>query len=184
MFDQTTIWAQLRAGEREALRVLFTAYYDDLLRYGLNIMPQEEIVKDQIQQLFVRLWEKHPQLPTKVNVPAYLLRALRYALIDEIRQQKRRSELAIERSDLFSFSVESSWIEREIEEEKKHYLQQALKQLSERQREVLFLRFYNQIPYREIAEIIGIRYQSVRNTAHRALSSLRQYMAQQKKNAS
>lgn len=52
-------------------------------------------------------------------------------------------------------------------------LQEALKSLSPTQQEIIFLRFFNRIPYPEIAEIMGMRYQSVRNAAHRGFKKMR-----------
>ena len=55
-------------------------------------------------------------------------------------------------------------------------LQQALDHLSERQREIIHMKYYQQLEYEEISDIMDLNYQSARNLVNRALSVLRKEM--------
>ena len=55
-------------------------------------------------------------------------------------------------------------------------LQNAMKELTDRQREIIFLKYSKNLSYEEIGEILGINYQSIRNLTHRAVSELRKAM--------
>lgn len=55
-------------------------------------------------------------------------------------------------------------------------LQKAMKELTDRQREIIFLKYSKNLSYEEIGEILGINYQSIRNLTHRAVSELRKAM--------
>ena len=167
------IWEQLCKGEQAALSDLFRLYYGDLQYYGQQFFGDATIVEDKIQEIFLRLWEKHNRLPKTDNILGYLIRSLRNALIDESRKQESQQK----------FINHLEWLTVRINEEenlerieKRKQLQIALSQLNEEQREIIFLRFYNQLPYKEIAEIVDIKCQSVRNTVYRAMKILRATM--------
>jgi len=168
------IWSQLRKGQRKALASLFDRYYELLYQYGIRILPHPESVEDEIQQLFVRLWERRRKLPEVPMVKAYLLRALRNALLDEIR--RRKQVLTVSKARMVpttTFSAETNWIKLEQDDERSEQLRQAISTLPDRQRELIFLRFYQGLSYPEIALLLDIEYQSVRNTVHRAVKAMR-----------
>ncbi len=71
------------------------------------------------------------------------------------------------------FSREELLINNEAKIEQKDKLQQALNQLTDQQKEVIFLRFYNGMSYKEIEEILSINRQSVRNHVYRGMETLR-----------
>jgi len=164
------LWEQLRKGNREALSSLFQLYYGDLLHYGQHFYKHDPIIEDKIQEIFLHLWEKQAKLPLANNVLGFLIRSLRNALIDESRRQQSQQKLMEDVKWLNSLPASED--DTQIIEDRKR-LQSALLQLSEVQREIIFLRFYNHLPYQEIAAVVDMQYQSVRNAAHRAMKILR-----------
>ena len=70
-------------------------------------------------------------------------------------------------------SIEESIILKELKDHQKQMLQDALENLPTRQKEILFLKYYNGMSYEEIEEILSINYQSIRNHIYRALERLR-----------
>ena len=166
------LWEQLRKGNQEALSSLFRLYYGELLHYGQHFYKHDPIIEDKIQGIFLRLWEKQAKLSQPKNVLAFLIRALRNALIDESRRQQSQQKLMEDVKWLNTLPTDND--SQMIEDRKR--LQTALLQLSEVQREIIFLRFYNHLPYQEIAEVVDMQYQSVRNSAHRAMKILRKVM--------
>ncbi len=70
------------------------------------------------------------------------------------------------------FSIESKMIEVETTELQHQKLQQILSGLSKRQREVVYLKFYQEMDYQQIATMMSINYQSVRNLVHSAIKDL------------
>lgn len=142
-----------------------------MYRYAAGLLPDEASVQDQIQQFFLALWEKHQKLPAQVNVKSYLFQSLRFAIIDELRR-RQRSKIVLWDNDDYRFEWRSSPLPEKTDS-LSTALQDAMQALSPSQREIIFLRFYNNIPYPEIAEIMGMRYQSVRNAAHRGFKKIR-----------
>ncbi|MEL6968738.1 MAG: sigma-70 family RNA polymerase sigma factor [Bacteroidota bacterium] len=171
MTEQLQQWQELREGKRTALEYFFRCYYTEMYQYAAALLPDEVSVQDQVQQFFLGLWEKHSQLPAKVKVKSYLFQSLRFAIIDELRRRQRSRIVLWENND-HRFEWRTAVLEQTDYAEDTQ-LQEALKSLSPTQQEIIFLRFFNRIPYPEIAEIMGMRYQSVRNAAHRGFKKMR-----------
>ena len=72
--------------------------------------------------------------------------------------------------------MENSWIENEETELRSKELTAAISKLSSRQQEILYLKFYSEMDYDQIIEIMGLNYQSARNLVTRALEALRKSM--------
>ncbi|WP_185958393.1 RNA polymerase sigma factor [Fodinibius sediminis] len=177
--EEVCLWEAMRGGEREALETLFRRYYSPLYDYGINLVANANNVKDAIQELFLKLWRDRASLSTPRSIKAYLLVSIRRILMDgKKRKRKRyqRNRKYIE--DAFSrvFTKEDLIVRREIEEGKRERLVQAINQLSNRQKETLFLRYYHGLTNREIAKIMNINYQSVKNNLYRALKNVRGIM--------
>ena len=68
---------------------------------------------------------------------------------------------------------EDEWVAFETSTQQSEKLGLALKALTDRQREVIYLKFNQNMSYEEIGDILGINYQSIRNLAHRAITELR-----------
>ncbi|MEM1217014.1 MAG: RNA polymerase sigma factor [Bacteroidota bacterium] len=170
MSDLTPHWRRLCAGKQEGLAALFRAYYSEMYHYALGMLNDEASAKDAVQQLFLKLWEKHANLPSEAPPKPYLFRALRFALVDELRLRQRTKMV-----DLSGTASVFAW-HPSVQYEPETKLRQAIQQLSATQQEIIFLRFYNQLSYSEIAEITSLQYQSVRNAAHRAIKKLRTFL--------
>lgn len=170
------LWRSLRRGEKEALDELFRSFYTPLFDYGIKIISDEDQVKDAIQELFLRLWKKKDAIGTPGSVKAYLLVSIRRILLRGRKRKQNiyeRNRKYVDHTFAASFSKEDLMIRNEILEEKKERLVQAINQLNGRQKETLFLRYYHGLTNQEIADIMGINHQSVKNNLFRALKNVR-----------
>ena len=165
-------------GDAEALSVLFEVYYDPLYYYGLKLTGDEELVKDCIQNLFQKLWRRREGLRALQVVKAYLFKALRRHLGDETKLLRQHRHLLPAYTDSFevTYSHEEFLIAQQGDAEQSARLLAALNQLSKRQREALYLKFYDGFSYERIAEVMSLNTQSVRNLVFNALQTLRKVM--------
>ena len=173
---EIALWESLSQGDKKALDTLFRLYYSPLFNYGMTIIPSEADVRDAIQKLFLKLWEKHSSLSIPNSIKAYLLVSIRRILLDnseKIQNRYERNRKYIDNDVALTFSEEDLMIRDEIEEEKKERLVKALNHLSARQKETLFLRYYHGLTNKEIAEVLGINQQSAKNNIYRTLKKLR-----------
>lgn len=174
--DVDYLWELLRCGNKEALGQLFLHFYTPLFNYGIKITSDEEVVKDGIQELFLRLWKRYFSLDQAKSVETYLLFSLRRILLRQIKNHKKKLERNKEYlDDVFSssFSIEELMIRKELKEEQKKEVVNAINHLNNRQKETLFLRYSHGLTNSEIAEIMGINEQSVRNNLSRAIKNLK-----------
>ncbi len=170
------LWESYRSGDSQALASLFESYYDALFNYGLKLTGDEELVKDCIQNLFQKLWRRRNGVREVQVVKAYLFKALRRHLGDETNSLKRPRYLLPSYADSFevTYSHEEFLIAQQNDAERSERLSMALNQLSKRQREAIYLKFFDGFSYERIAEVMALNTQSVRNLVFNALKTIRQ----------
>ena len=111
--------------------------------------------------------------PARGNAKAWLFRIAQNVLRDARRRERRRGSVSIEAfRDLVSDAPSPE--ERLLHEEEVRRLLAAMDELSERDREVVSLRYASELEYPEIAVILGIREAAVRTRLWRALGRLRE----------
>ena len=122
------------------------------------------------------LWDRKEYLGEVRSVKAYLLASLRRKILKTLNLE-RKTESIDYLQDVpipgVQMSIEESIILKELKDHQKQMLQDALENLPTRQKEILFLKYYNGMSYEEIEEILSINYQSIRNHIYRALERLR-----------
>lgn len=174
---ENILWVQFREGERNALGALFELYYDDLFAYGMKLTRNEEIVRDSIQDLFVKLWESRNRIKTVNQVKPYLIRAFRNLTIDQSRLAEKDPVQRLSMSELpelLSFEVEDFKIENEIIQEQISQLLLALNELPPRVREAVYLRYFTGLNSDELATVMNVTIQSTRNLIHQGIKSLKE----------
>jgi len=174
------LWKQVQEGDSAAFDALVLRFYRMLFHYGSKFSDDEEFVKDCLQDLFVDVWQRRERLSSTQFVRQYLLKALRHRIFQETRRPLTR---LIERS--FSvegyafrieFSVEDDLILAEATQEQVARLNRALLRLSPRQREAIYLKFYQNLSTDELTAVMGLQEQSLRNLLHEAILALRKQM--------
>ncbi len=174
--QEVRLWRLMCDGEKQAVNALFRLYYTSLFDYGTKFIQDEEQAKDAIQELFLKLWETRDVLSTPQSVKAYLLVSLRRILLrgaEKKRNRDERNRVYIDNDFPVIFSKEDLIIREEAEQQEGKYLIQAINQLSSRQKEALFLRYYHGLSNGEIAAVMGVNRQSVKNNLCRALKNVR-----------
>jgi RNA polymerase sigma factor (sigma-70 family) len=175
-----SLWNDFLAGSKQVFERIFLAHYDDLFRYGMRLASDEEVVKDCIQNLFQRLWQRRKTLGPVAEIKPYLFAALRHHITDELRAQKRRTALQSGYPSEVEVTIEHSpedfLIAQQLTSEQQAQLLAALKHLSNRHREALYLKFFDGLAYDRIAEVMDLNQQSVRNLVHQAIKRLRQVL--------
>lgn len=172
------LWHQLKAGNEMALGKLLTRYFNTLLNYGHKFVRDEAFVKDCVQEVFIEIWSRRHRLSVPDSVRAYLLSSVRRRVLREShRQQVGDREAPTEpasNEQLIDFSPEWTVIERESLAETTRRIAQVLTKLPKRQREVVYLRFYQNLERDEIAAIMNVAPQSVSNLLQAAYASIRE----------
>lgn len=169
------LWQQLKAGQQSAYGAIYKDHADYLLRYGYKISSDEVIVEDAIHDLFVEIWKNRATIGDTDNIRAYLTVSLRRKIIKAL--QKRQKVASDKTPEEIPFHAEAAIDEIIIATERSaewsQKLANAMSKLSDRQREVLYMKYYSQMNNDEISEALDINNQSVRNLVHRSLEQLK-----------
>ena len=158
---------------------LYDKTIDDLFVFGSKFTSDREMIKDCIQDVFVKLFTKKDELTSVTNIESYLYVSLRNRINDEFRHNAHNSDNEINENHIKTISDDSEAYDLErMEEERKKTsrLKEFVSSLSPRQQQIIRLYYIEQRKYDDICRIMGINYQSVRNLMHRSLLKLR-YMA-------
>lgn len=157
-----------------ALAYLSTAQYKNLYNYALKLTADSDLIRDAIQDLFVDVWDKRQHLNDVQNLKAYLLFALRNKVLKAVEKNKRLILYeAIDFGVLDFTNQEQNVIEMEQEWQNQLQLKKHFNALTDRQREVIYLRFYQNLTNEDIAQVMGVNKQSVANLLHRTLKELK-----------
>ncbi|MBD2700486.1 sigma-70 family RNA polymerase sigma factor [Spirosoma sp. BT702] len=175
--EEAQLWKSFTADDETALRKLMEGFYATLMNYGSKYTKDKEIAKDCIQELFIDLWYQRHQVIQPNSVKAYLLTSLRRRLFRQLRKTVFLAE-PIFSGDDESFRFESSpdliLIEHESIVRQAQQIAHYLNELPRRQREIIYLKYYQGLNRNEIAEVMSITQQSVSNLLQKALVTLRQ----------
>lgn len=171
-FDEEALWNSFRTGDDKAFIVIFERYGQVLYNYGCKIVKDQELVRDNVQDLFFELFRKRKRLGRTDAIKFYLFRSLRRKLVRTQTGISRISSLLLD-SDAITISHESALIEEQTFEERRILLESRLSRLTNRQKEAVFLRYYEELSYDKIAEIMGVRKQAVYNLINQSIQILR-----------
>ncbi|WP_149244475.1 sigma-70 family RNA polymerase sigma factor [Dyadobacter sp. 32] len=174
-----TLWQQSQAGDSVAFCQLADRLYRTLFNYASNFSPDREFVKDAIQELLIHIWERRQTIHIQF-VTIYFLKSLRNQLLQEFRRSNK-SYAFLDIDDIGQLSDYEN-IETEIEKseaysESQYKVRTALNVLPKRQKEAVFLKYYEGLENEQIADLMQVNRQSVANLLFKALSTLKTRVA-------
>lgn len=161
------------AGNSAAWEELYITWFSKLFNYGRKFSPDEALIEDVIQDIFVNLWQQG-NLQVR-SLGSYLFTAFRNNLLRKInaRRQQHTETLSEEYDFDIELSVDQLMIRNERRAENQRKISRALAILTARQREFIFLRYYQQLSYEEISAVMDISVKAVYKLAARAIHLLR-----------
>ncbi|MEJ2904297.1 RNA polymerase sigma factor [Pedobacter panaciterrae] len=177
--DVRSYWDKMRLGDKQALFELYNNMYFHLIRFGLKINADDELVKDCVNQVFLNLWDKRSRLNAVDNVKSYLMTSLKRCMLDQLAYTDKmnaavsRMGAEEERAEL---SYEEIMIAVQQDDELKHKLQLAIKQLTPRQMELIQLKFFEGLTYEQIAERSSQTVKTAYNTIYDAIKMLKKLL--------
>ena len=168
------LWRLFIVGDESAFERLFKRNYPKLLQYGRKFSNDNEFIKDAIQELFAELWQQRAHLSATPAVRQYLYKSLRRKML-RLSSNRPVGYQLDEQADLFhvTLSAEHILIENEGQAQQREQLAHLLTFLTPRQREAIYLRFYHDMDYNEMASVMNVETHTIRNLIYEALKLLR-----------
>ncbi|HKV04005.1 MAG TPA: sigma-70 family RNA polymerase sigma factor [Candidatus Acidoferrales bacterium] len=172
--------ARLRRGDLDALSALITRYQNRLYRYLLRLVRERAEAEDLFQETWLRVVEKIRKFDPNRNFDAWLFTVARNLAFDRLRRIRPESldepapgmesnESAVSRL----VSGERPALERLLERERFGRLGEALATLPVVYREVLTLRFEEEMKLEEISQVLGTPLSTVKSRLRRSLEQMR-----------
>ena len=168
--------AEFCAGNDQAYAELYDLYVNMLFNYGIKMTQDQELLKDCIHDVFVKVYTKRGDKNAINNLASYLIISLKNRLLDEFRRQTFTATEAAESYDyrVATENVEHDYLLMEHEEMQNTQVAQLMSHLTRRQRQAITLYYLEQRKYEEICQIMQMNYHSVRNLMHRGMLKLRE----------
>jgi len=169
--------ARLRKGDPDAITDLVGRYQHRLYRFLVRMVGEPATAEDLFQQTWIRLMEKIGSYDARRSFEAWLFAIARNLAIDHLR---RRRAISLDEQDESGQAPMDRLtaggrdaLEQLLDFERGALLAAAITELPAIHREVLTLRFEEEMKLEQIAEIAAIPLSTVKSRLHRALESLR-----------
>jgi len=170
-------WKKFISGDDKSFDLLYSQYVQVLFIYGLQFTSERELLKDCIQDTFIRLYETRDQLHHVSNVNIYLRIALKNRLINSLHREKIYSK-SIDVADISP--MEENMVDQRIVNEedllqKRSKVEALMNLLTPQQRKVIRYRYVEDWSLEEISQHMGVNYQSTQNTLQRAIKKIKKH---------
>jgi RNA polymerase sigma factor (sigma-70 family) len=168
------LWKRVKAGETQAFHELYMQFADILFSFGSIYSKDQEFVKDCIHDLFFDLFKYRKNLADNGHIRNYLFKSLKRKI-----QSPQSGKLKLVFTNTLQEGTEQKATLAETEglenqEENIENIRIAMTKLSDRQQEVLNLRFQVGLSYTEIARILDISVESARTLVYRSVKTIRE----------
>ena len=164
---------QFHAGDQQAFFTLVLLYYNDLFRCALKFTAEPELTKDLVNQFFIHLWDNRNNFSAAKKLQPYLLVTFKRFLLASYRTKQRETSLSAEEIELAELPYEEYIMSLQKEGTLKNAFYEAIKALPKRQKELVQLRFYEQLTYKQISETIFLSIRTIYNKINVALKNMR-----------
>jgi RNA polymerase sigma-70 factor, ECF subfamily len=162
-----------RAGDDRAFSTLYERYRRALYTFGLRMLGDPEAARDLVQEAFLRVYEKRRQLNHPGSFRGWLFTIGRNRCISHLRQNRSQAPLDTVPEEAFAIEISSAGMEAE---EDVQLIRLALSRIKEEFREVLILREYQDLSYKEIAEITESTEGAVKSRLFKARRALHEIL--------
>lgn len=167
-------------GDMESFGKFYSEMYNVIYLYGKHFSTQEQELEDTIQGFFLKILQSPQAYIDSTDIKSYTLKSFRNFYLNKKRGQK---DLALlnKQDDNQVNNIEDIICAEESLSIIEQYGSQLLEGMSEREREIIYLRYYCDLNSKEISESLNINYQVVRNLLHRCIKKIRTNLNAKKK---
>ena len=169
--DRILLW-RFKRGSREALRLIYEKYADDLLTIGANLLNDKSDAEDVVQDVFISFAQSVDKFYLRGSLKGYLATCVANRSRDYIRRRKRRRNLSVNQAKRTTTSVKSP-VQLVVRSEELQRLSEAITELPYEQREAIVLRLHGEMRFKAIAELQNISIKTAQSRYRYGLDKLR-----------
>lgn len=168
-------WQEIQAAQQDPakFRPLYNRYYEQIFRYVYQRTADEALTADLCSQVFLKALQRLEDYEFKgVPFSAWLYRIAMNETAQHYRRTKRNRVVSLEEADLQDMLDEME-DKFDFDESEKWNLIRALDELKEVDLQLIEMRFFEQRPFREIADITGLTESNAKVRTYRILNRLK-----------
>lgn len=172
--SENILWKSFRNGDNDSFELIYKNYADILFRYGIQFTSNESLVKDAIHDVYVKLYNDRLRLKTEVNIKFYLFTCLKNHLYNLLKRELFFDKVDLEEGEYLDPCAEEQVTVTLNQKELQHTVRKVLSMLTDRQREIIYYRYMEELSIEEIAILMDMNYQSVQNSIQRSIKKIRE----------
>ncbi len=164
---------KLKNDDQSAFTIIFTKYYEDLVRFSFGYTRDSDASEEIIQEVFLKLWENRKSFVIQTSLKSFLLKAVQNRSIDSLRHANithKYASIVLEHPVLSENDTENYILHSELRANFNHAMEKIPSQFAEAFR-MSRMEFLN---YQEIAQKLGVSVRTVEVRIGKALSLLRE----------
>ncbi|KIO74702.1 hypothetical protein TH53_24800 [Pedobacter lusitanus] len=181
LLDDTELVNQIKQHNKHAFDELYNRFIKTLTGYGLRLTDDVQIIEDSLHDVFVWIWTNRAKFEIRYSLKSYLIKSVRTTIIHKLKTQQKNvhTDFADNEEEIlndFSFynSVETEFISKESYKSTAVKVLAMLETLSPKQKELIHLRYYQGMSFKEIASLLNISIKGCYKLMGRAIDGLRQ----------
>lgn len=170
------IWQSFRSGNKAAFQKIYLEHYRFLYNYCRKFTTDTCLVEDLIQDLFINILIRKDRLSDTDNIRLYLFSSIRKSLFKALNAKEYKVTYLFDPvNPAFHFDdgVDPNYGEKEEQNKTLKALFMSVNNLGARQKEIVYMKYFSGLNNKEIAKVLGVSYQTVRNTLCNALRNIR-----------
>lgn len=176
--QDTLLWAEMRSGDKGAFNLIFEDNVGYLTNYGKTFTSDWDLIDDCIQEVFCRIWTLRQKIKGTDNIRFYLMASFRNELMKSLKKRKRinlMSSIAELDVKTASFNISSEHL-LFLEQENtslQYNIKKTFEKLTSRQKEIIYLKYYNELSFEEISEVMQLSKKAIYNALSKAMITFR-----------
>lgn len=167
---------RIRGGEADLFGIIMQRYEPKLTRYGRKFLVRAEHIEDVVQDVFIKTYQHLYSYDISRAFSPWIYRIAHNLFINEIKKSRTRPQLLPDFDLLVSHTVYEDPAEGERERaDIRKELESCLSILSDNYREILLLRYYENMDYKDIADVLQVPLGTVSVRIQRAKLALKKH---------
>lgn len=175
-FNRTDTWSEAQIKElakqdrKRAVHIMIQKYRESLLYHAICIVKDRDEAYDLVQEVFIRAIREERLFTPDFRIKAWLYRVTSNLCFNLVRNKKRRS--AILDAAKMSDRSDADQLLDIFSDERRTEVLKAISTLSEEHQNILMMRYYNDLSYKELSEVLDVKLGTVMSRLSRARSKL------------
>jgi RNA polymerase sigma-70 factor (ECF subfamily) len=168
---------RVQGGDEEALSALMQRFEPKLMRYGKRFLEgqEEHVLRQAVQDIFISAYQNIEGFDTRQRFSPWIYRIAHNAFVDILRQRNKEPLYGIDFDQLISHPIhEDTTASEKDKEEIRVLVEKSLASLTAAQREMLVLYYFEELSYKEIADVLHVPISTVGVRLTRARSAMKQ----------